>query len=210
MQKQTRDFDTAAATWDEEPKRLKLAGDIAATIKASIPLSSSMDMMDFGCGTGLLALQLHPLVGSVTGVDSSKGMLEILAAKAENMGLANVSVLHRDMAKGDALEGSFDLITCSMAFHHIPDTRQTLHCLHERLKPGGYLAVADLDPDDGQFHEDATGVHHNGFDRVQMKAMFEQAGLADVGYVTATTVKKPSAEGELRAFDIFLITGRRP
>ena len=55
---QRRDFDAAAAAWDEEPRRVKLAGEIAAAICAKLPLSAEWDALDFGCGTGLVTLQL--------------------------------------------------------------------------------------------------------------------------------------------------------
>jgi len=65
MENKTRDFNKAAATWDEEPRRLKLAGEVADAIAKSIPLTPSMDVLDFGCGTGLLTLNLQPGVRSL-------------------------------------------------------------------------------------------------------------------------------------------------
>jgi len=70
-----RDFDTAAATWDEEPRRVKLSEDMAAAIAGRVPLSKSMTAIDYGCGTGLLTLLIQPHVGRIIGADSSKGML---------------------------------------------------------------------------------------------------------------------------------------
>jgi SAM-dependent methyltransferase len=61
--------------------------------------------MDFGCGTGLVALALQPLVRSVTGVDSSQGTHDVLAAKIARQGLGNVRKLFRDRVRGDALGG---------------------------------------------------------------------------------------------------------
>jgi len=43
--------------------------------------------------------------------------------------------------------------------------------------PGGFLSIADLDSDDGQFHEDKTGVFHSGFDRNVMRQYFSEAGF---------------------------------
>jgi len=71
MTSEKRDFSQAAATWDENPGRVKLARDIADSMIKNLTITSDMNVMDFGCGTGLLTVQLQPLVRSITGVDSS-------------------------------------------------------------------------------------------------------------------------------------------
>ncbi len=53
-----------------------------------------MDILDFGCGTGLLTLHFQPLARSVTGLDSSPGMLDALKAKIRDQNLANVKARH--------------------------------------------------------------------------------------------------------------------
>lgn len=68
--REKRDFDKAAATWDEDPRRVKLAEDVAAAILREAVLSKDMDALDFGCGIGLVTLKLQPYVRSITGADS--------------------------------------------------------------------------------------------------------------------------------------------
>ena len=55
MKNQPRDFDKQAATWDENPGRVKLAEDVAGAVAQQVALLPDMDGLDFGCGTGLLA-----------------------------------------------------------------------------------------------------------------------------------------------------------
>jgi len=69
------------ATWDENPGRVKLARDIADSMINNLPITRDMNAMDFGCGTGLLTVRLQSLVRSITGIDSSQGMLDILNRK---------------------------------------------------------------------------------------------------------------------------------
>ena len=66
-----RNFDSVAASWDANPVRVKLAHDVVRAIRETIPLRPDMDVLDFGCGTGLLSLGLLPMVHTITGVDSS-------------------------------------------------------------------------------------------------------------------------------------------
>jgi len=56
MNTEKRNFDKDAALWDENPVRLKMTQDIANTIITHIPLSSAMDVLDFGCGYGTFTI----------------------------------------------------------------------------------------------------------------------------------------------------------
>ncbi|MBL0226349.1 MAG: class I SAM-dependent methyltransferase [Geobacteraceae bacterium] len=209
METVTRDFNKVAATWDEEPRRVKLAGDIAVSIAQNIPLTPSMDVLDFGCGTGLLTLNLQPQVRTITGVDSSEGMLDKLRAKTERLELANVSAHYKNLDSGDILEGAFHLVTSCMTFHHFRDIESLLNSFYSIILPSGHIAIADLDLDDGQFHDDSTGVFHNGFDRAKLQRLFEKAGFVDVTCRTATSISKSTAAGALQEFTIFLMTARK-
>jgi 2-polyprenyl-3-methyl-5-hydroxy-6-metoxy-1,4-benzoquinol methylase len=207
VKSEKRDFNMAAATWDEEPRRVKMAGDIAGAIYGENVLAPDRDVLDFGCGTGLLTLGLQPYVRSITGMDSSPGMIDVLNAKVRNMGLINVNTRLIDLDKGDNIEGSYHVITSSMAFHHIRDIPALLDQFQQALAPAGYICVADLDLDDGQFHGDNhDGVFHDGFDRAELRKMFLMSGFSEVRDRTAANVVKP-VPGGTRAFNIFLMTG---
>jgi 2-polyprenyl-3-methyl-5-hydroxy-6-metoxy-1,4-benzoquinol methylase len=204
-----KDFDTAAATWDANPRRVELAGNIADSIMKTIGLGPSMDIMDFGCGTGLLTLSLHSLVRSVTGVDSSRGMIDALNAKIRQHKLANVETQHFDLDQAEELKGSYDAIVSAMTFHHIKEIRPLLRQFYKILTQGGILGVADLDLEGGKFHDSNEGVFHFGFDRGSLRKDFLEAGFEDVADTTAAEFVKPDAKGEKRKFTVFLITGRK-
>ncbi len=207
MKKQERDFDKEAATWDDHPARVKLAEDVAGAITRQVALTPDMEVLDFGCGTGLLALRIAPLVRSVTGADSSRGMLEVLEAKAAKQGLSNISTRHLDA--GSRISGAYDLIVSSMTFHHVEHVGVLLGELFQALKVPGCLCVADLDSDGGRFHEDNGGVFHFGFGKSALGEMFRQAGFAKVRKVPAAKVDKPDRTGKLRKFSIFLMIGEK-
>jgi ubiquinone/menaquinone biosynthesis C-methylase UbiE len=203
------DFDKLADTWDEKPQRIELAKDIAEAIAGEISLRADMDVLDFGCGTGLLTLRLQPKVRSVTGVDSSRGMLAVLEGKIARQHLNNIRTLYCDLDAGDVLTGSYPLIVISMTLHHVKEIAPLFAQFHNVLAPSGHLCVADLDLDGGLFHEESEGVFHNGFDRAQLREVFKEAGFDDIHDITAAKVTKPAADGELRTFSVFLMTGRK-
>lgn len=185
-----------------------MAGDIRRAILRHISLGPDMDVLDFGCGTGLLSLPWAPQVRSLTGADTSQGMLEVFRTKARNQGSTNVQTFH--LQPGGRLDGLYDVVFSSMAFHHVQDIGDLLADLFRILKAPGHLCVADLDPDGGKFHDDPTGVFHSGFDRSAMMERFRKAGFHPVREATAAEMKKTGADGSLRRFTIFLITGEKP
>jgi ubiquinone/menaquinone biosynthesis C-methylase UbiE len=209
MNTERRDFDREATTWDEVPARVKLANDIAAAISNEILLSSHMDVLDFGCGTGLLTLRLQPLVHSITGVDSSRGMIDVFKAKIARQNLPNIKTQCLDTEKGDILEGSYHLIASGMTLHHVKEIRPLLDQFYRILAPSGYLCVADLDLDNGKFHDNNDGIFHFGFDRALLRKDYLEAGFDDLRDRTAAEVMKPAPDGGTRSFTVFLMTGRK-
>jgi SAM-dependent methyltransferase len=204
-----RDFNKEAAQWDANPGRVKLANEVADAIIREAAPANSMDVLDFGCGTGLVTLRLQPLVRTIIGVDSSPGMLGVLDGKIRAQELKNVETRYVDFDKGELIEGKFDLIVSSMTLHHVPDTARLFKQWHDLLLPGGLLCFADLDAEDGSFHGDNTGVFHRGFDRDHLKKLLLATGFRDVRDTTATAmVREVEGKGD-KAFPVFLIMARK-
>jgi 2-polyprenyl-3-methyl-5-hydroxy-6-metoxy-1,4-benzoquinol methylase len=202
-------FDKEAAGWDQNPTRVKLARDVASAILEEKVLTPDMDVLDFGCGTGLLALQLSPLARSVTGMDSSRGMLDVFGGKIHEQHTANVTLQHVDLDRGDVLQGSYDLIVCSMTLHHVREPGILLHQFHRILSHRGHLCLADLDPEEGQFHGENETVFHHGFDRAVLQGILLDAGFAGIRDKTAASVAKPAPDGKMKSFSVFLMTGQK-
>ena len=204
----TNRFDTAAADWDQKQRRVDLAAAIAAGI-AALPLHQEMEALEYGCGTGLVGLALAPRLGSLVAADSSPGMIAALSDKIAAQGLTNVRPLLLDLHSGDCPQ-RFDLIFSAMTLHHLADVDTILAKLVQCLKPGGILALADLDSEDGSFHHDnPEGVRHHGFDRTQLAAALRRLGLGAIESSTVHTVMKENAAGEKQPFPVFLLTAHK-
>lgn len=204
-------FDQAAATWDENPVRLALMQAVAAAILRQIQPTPNMDILDYGCGTGLISFLLARHVGSVTAADSSEGMLAVLREKIERSGGAAIRAVRLDLERDPLPDERYDLIVINMVMHHIADAPEALGKFHALLRPGGVVCISDLDTEPGLFHDAvaAATVHHLGFDRQAFKAEMAQAGFGDLTDTTAHTIRKPVADGGQRDFPVFLITGRK-
>lgn len=202
-----RNFDKEAATWDT-PTRKQLACDVVERIKQRIALTKNMDILDFGCGTGLVSLGLQPYVRSITGVDSSSGMLEVFNSKIAALRIPDVKTVLIDQDKGFSVMSRFHLIVSNMTLHHIQDVKQLLKTFYEILYPVGYIAFTDLDPDGGRFHENNQGVFHQGFEREALQKTLQEIGFKDIQCGQAAEITKPIPDGAIRKFTVFLITGR--
>ena len=209
MEQVRRDFESVASRWDSNPTRLKIARDVGDAILRKVKLSPQMDVLDYGCGTGLLAMQLQPHVHSVCGADSSPAMVAVLQDKIATLKPGNVSTQLVDFERGAHATGQYDLIVSSMVTHHIPDTAALFKEWMRLLKPHGQVAFADLDTEDGSFHGDNTGVFHLGFERAQLRELLLATGFAEVRDCTATTVRKEVEGQGTREFPIFLIVAHK-
>jgi hypothetical protein len=75
--------------------------------------------------------------------------------------------------------------------------------------PGGMICIADLDSEDGRFHESNEGVFHFGFEREDLIRIISGAGFKDVKSVTASVITKPVQRRQNKKFSLFLITGSK-
>jgi tRNA (cmo5U34)-methyltransferase len=200
----TRRFDQIAGTWDADAARVRLANAVGEAIARQVTLNRSMDLLDFGCGTGLLTLALQPLVGRVTGADTSQAMLDVLAGKLREGALGSATTLLLRPDDDYALSGTYDLIVSSMALHHVADLPALFARFRDHLRPGGWVALADLDREDGTFHPaGVTDVFHLGFDRQDLKGLLRAAGFDDLADSTAFVHPRDG-----RNYPVFLVTGR--
>jgi len=201
-------FDQAAADWDK-PLRVELAKGVARAIIERLPLTRQMTAMEFGCGTGLVTGLLAPRLGGVVATDTSTGMLAELDKKIAAFRLANVTTRQLDLSRDALPDERFDLIFSSMTLHHIKEIETLLATCHALLPPGGFIALADLDREDGTFHSDHTGVMHLGIDRGQLIAMAERAGFTALAAATAHIIRKEGNDGREHNYPVFLLTGQR-
>ena len=202
-------FDEAASQWDDNPVRVELARAVGAAIERAVPIRPNWRALDYGAGTGLLTLNLQPRLASVVALDSSEGMLEQLTRKIQAAGITHVQTRLCNIESQPFPETGFDLVFSSMTLHHLRDVPLVLDRLAGALKPGGWLAAADLDSEDGTFHGQADDVFHKGFERRQVATWLGAAGLAKVRIFDAHIVKKAAPTGEMRSYGVFLATGRK-
>lgn len=192
-------FAHKSKSWDMNSKRVQNAKGIAELIVKNIKLDKSMELMDFGAGTGLLSYFVAPFVKKIVAVDNSPSMLIEFENKCNEFS-CETEVIEKDLSH-ETLERTFDGVISSMTIHHLEDTAALLSKLYTMLNVGGFVAIADLDSEDGSFHSDNTGVFHYGFDRVILENIAKEVGFKDIKFDLASTISKPHC-----TFTVFLMT----
>ena len=101
-------------------------------------------VLDIACGTGIVAREIAPLVGSsgrVVAQDISPAMLAVARSLPPPPG----ATIEWHQGSADAVifpEGTFDLITCQQGFQFFPDRPAALAQMRRVLVPGGRLVLA--------------------------------------------------------------------
>lgn len=103
---------------------------------SELNLKGNEDILDLGCGNGLLTANLARLVpnGNVIGVDASEGMIEVAKEKEEN----NLKFLLMDLNEID-LNRQFDFIFSNATLHWIKNHNQLWTKIHKLLNPNGFV-----------------------------------------------------------------------
>lgn len=163
------DFNHKAETFDS-PKNIFLANLVCQAVEKQIDLLSDKEILDFGGGTGLLALPLAKQAKSVTLVDISEKMLEQARLKAEQQEIKNIQFLEQDLLKSP-LKQEFDLIVVCRVLHHMPDLDAALSLFRQHLREDGQLLLADFTK---------TATNHHGFELPELEKQLIEHGFSSV------------------------------
>jgi ubiquinone/menaquinone biosynthesis C-methylase UbiE len=201
------EFDQKASHWDAKPVRVERARAVADGIRAALPLFSSLTALEYGCGTGLVSFVLQPYLGHITLADSANGMLAVLREKIAASHVQNMTPRPLDLIIDPLPAERYQLIYTLMTLHHIPDTDRILRAFYALLDTPGYLCVADLDTEDGTFHEDEFH-GHLGFDRAALSVQARQVGFQSIAFSTVFHQRKEVA-GVPKDYPLFLMIARK-
>jgi cyclopropane fatty-acyl-phospholipid synthase-like methyltransferase len=195
-------FAHKAGSYEQDKDRVDNVAQIANAMIIGIRFTKSMHIMDFGSGTGLLLERIAPYVSKIAAVDVSASMNAQLREKQGRLG-CDVQMLEIDLEKSQ-LDQKFDGIISSMTMHHIKDIPAMFDKFHAMLNDDGFIAIADLEREDGTFHSQDTGVHHSGFAQDEITKVASSAGFKNVAISTASVVRKSQGD-----YPVFLLIGFR-
>jgi len=102
-------------------------------------INPHFDILDLGCGTGLAGEALIDVAKTLVGIDLSKEMLKIAAAKNIYTRLTQDEIHH---ALSQEQSASFDIIVSSDVFVYIGDIKVIFDQVYNVLKVGGFFAYS--------------------------------------------------------------------
>ncbi|MCB1734536.1 MAG: methyltransferase domain-containing protein [Gammaproteobacteria bacterium] len=146
----------AFGSFDENQKeldRLKQQAAIATALERQLlsraGLREGMDVLDMACGPGIVSCEIARMVGNgrVTGVDLSPDLLKEAQAAADAAGLTNLRFQQANVYELDLGEAQFDFIYARFLFQHLEHPERAFEAALRTLKPGGILAILDIDDD---------------------------------------------------------------
>ncbi len=91
-----------------------------------------------------------------------------------------------------------------MTLHHVENLKDFFETIYKNLNADGFIAIADLESEDGTFHSDNAGVFHFGFEEKELCKIVESTGFKEVNFENINTINKPH-----RDFGVFLLTAKR-
>ncbi len=146
-------FDLVASEWDlmftsEDLERL-------SHIVDKLGIEKDMNVIDLGCGTGILFDLIRRKVGlsgSVTGVDFS---LQMVLKAHRNFPFSNVNCIDGDVIALPLTSNYFDMGVAFSAFPYFSDKQQAVDEVHRVLKPGARFFIIHL-----QSSKELSDIHH--------------------------------------------------
>lgn len=195
-------FVAKAAEWDS-PDKINMTKKFVDELLFQINPLPTWKALEIGAGTGLVGLQIEPLVRKVVLEDTSESMLEVLKQKLNEN--SKVEILHGEVF--EYKQQDIDLIFSSMAFHHIPDIEKTLQHLATISKTGAWVVVGDLVTEDGSFHG-FEPIPHCGFDTSKLSKQFGQAGF-DVKLVKIYNIITRTTDTITSNYEQFILVAQR-
>jgi ubiquinone/menaquinone biosynthesis C-methylase UbiE len=170
-------FDLIAENYDTDA-RTERAKAVADEIRKHVIDGKNKSAIEFGCGTGLVGLELLDSFDSIIFMDSSAGMIKQVEQKLLNMNTEKSQAICCDLTEGVPDNLSADYIFSSLVLHHIVDTKAILTRLFSLLNKDGHLLIIDLNIEDGSFHSNHNNYDgHNGFEQPILKELVLKVGF---------------------------------
>ena len=107
-------------------------------------LGPELLILDVACGAAHLAEAIAPHVRQVVGIDLTPALLALGAARLRDSGARNVLLQEGDAHALPFVDGSFDLVCCRTALHHMSDPQRAVSEMVRVCRPSGRVALSDL------------------------------------------------------------------
>jgi 2-polyprenyl-3-methyl-5-hydroxy-6-metoxy-1,4-benzoquinol methylase len=141
MNKSTKFWDRIAKNYDREEKKDRPVS-INIVEKSKKYLKSSDTVLDFGCASGKISIEISKIVKSVHAIDTSAKMIEIANSRLDKSKTENINFAYTSIFDEKYEKASFDTLVCFYVLHLVDDPQKVMKRIDELLKPGGFFISA--------------------------------------------------------------------
>lgn len=171
----TDKFEMIANSYDT-PERMQIAKVSSNAIRECLVDAKSKNAIDFGCGTGLVGMNLLNDFKSVLFLDASQNMLRQIEQKISSCNIQNAETLYFDFEKNSLSDLRADYIFMAQVLLHIDDIELVLSRLYSVLKENGHLLIVDFDKN----QKVVSDMVHNGFEQTELAQIMTKIGYTNI------------------------------
>lgn len=175
----TDKFEMIATTYDT-PERIEIAKVSSEAIRHYLVNAKSKNAIDFGCGTGLVGMNLLNEFNSVLFLDTSQNMINQIKQKITDFHIQNGETLCFDLEKEKLTDVQADYIFMAQVLLHIQDVELILSRLFDVLNEGGHLLIVDFNKNE----KVVSDIVHNGFNPEELADIMTKIGYKDIQFKT--------------------------
>jgi ArsR family transcriptional regulator len=171
--------------------------------EALLKLMPPMVIADLGAGEGTISQLMAQRAKKVIAIDNSEKMVEFGTELARKHGIGNMEYRLGELEDVPIRAGTVDLAFLSQALHHARHPHRAVEEARRILKPGGRIAVLDLNR---HHFEEAREMYADvwlGFTELELERYLKDGGFRNVE--TAVVYKEPEAP----YFETLLGTGEK-
>lgn len=181
----TEIFESMADRYDNA-ERIQIAKIAADAIREYVVDAKNKNAIDFGCGTGLVGMNLLDDFNSVLFLDSSQKMIDQIEQKMAEFKIQNADTRCFDFEKEGRSDLRADYIFMAQVLLHIKDVELLLSRLYDVLNPGGHLLIVDFNKNENVVSDQV----HNGFDQENLIELMSKIGYREIQSKTIYTGSK--------------------
>jgi len=171
----TDKFETIANIYDN-PERIQIAKISSDAIREYLVDTKSKNAIDFGCGTGLVGIELLNAFNSMLFLDTSQNMINQIKQKVATSNIQKVDFLCFDFEKEALLDLHTDYVFMAQVLLHIQDVELVLSRLYDVLSAGGHLLIVDFNKNE----KVVSDMVHNGFEQEKLTDLMAKIGYRDI------------------------------
>ena len=168
-------FEMIANSYDT-PERIHITKLFSDTIREYLVDAKNKNAIDFGCGTGLVGMNLLNDFQSILFLDTSQNMIHQVKQKIARSNIRNADSLCFDFEKDSLTDLHTDYLLMVQVLLHIQDFQSVLKKLYDVLNPGGHLIIIDFNQND----KIVSDLVHSGFDQAMLTEVMSQIGYKGI------------------------------